>query len=170
MSHVLPKSFYAVLLLILIAANVCVYQTIFAPHTLQIFVLDVGKGNSVLVQTPNKKTILVDAGPDASILRAIGTSLPEWQKDIDDIILTSAKTSFTGGLPEVLQKYHAPTPFSFGTASHPYGSQISLDSVSIKIIAPGTLTISFGDASLSISSSTPKGVYVSEGKEIVKTK
>ena len=168
MSRVLPKSFYVILLLILIAANVCVYQTIFAPHLLQISVLDVGKGNAVLVQTPNKKTILIDVGPDASILRTIGTSLPEWQKNIDEIILTGAKTNFTGGLPEVLKKYHAPTPLSFGTASHPYGSQIILDAVSIKIIAPGTLTISFGDTSLSISSSTPKGVYTSDGKTITR--
>jgi beta-lactamase superfamily II metal-dependent hydrolase len=168
MLRVLPKSFYAVLILILLAANVCVYQTIFAPHVLQISVLDVGKGNSVLIQTPNKKTILIDAGPDASILRAIGTTLPEWQKNIDEIILTGAKTSFTGGLPEVLNKYHVPTPLSFGTASNPYGSQIILDSVSIKIISPATLTISFGDTSLSISSSTPKGVYTSDGKTIIK--
>ena len=168
MLRVLPKRFYAILLLLLIAANVCVYQTIFESHTLQIFVLDVGKGNSVLIRTPNKKTILIDVGPDASILRAIGTSLPEWQKNIDDIILTSSKSNFTGGLPEVLQKYHSPTPLSFGTASHPYGSQISLDSVSIRIIAPATLTVSFGDTSLSISSSTPKGVYTSDGKTITK--
>ena len=136
----------------------------------QIFVLDVGKGSSVLIRTPNKKTILIDAGPDASILRAIGTSLPEWQKNIDAIILTSAKTSFTGGLPEVLNKYHTPTPLSFGTNERPYGFEILLDAVSIKIIAPATLTVSFGDTSLSISSSTPKGVYTSDGKTITKTK
>lgn len=163
-----PKYFYAILFSILLVANICVYQTIFAPRVLQIFVLDVGKGNAVLVQTPNKKTILVDAGPDASILRAIGTSLPEWQKNIDAIILTGAKTSFTGGLPEVLQKYHAPVPLSFGTKSNPYGSQITLDFVSIKIISPATLTIYFGDISLSISSSTPKSVYTSDGKTIIK--
>ena len=168
MPRQLSKSFYAVLLLILLAANVCVYQTIFEPHILQIYVFDVGKGNSVLIQTPNKKTILIDAGPDASILRALGTTLPEWQKNIDEIILTSYKTNFTGGLPEVLQKYHAPTPLYFGTSAFPYGSTISLDAVSVKIIAPATLTNSFGDTSFSISSSTPKGVYTSDGKTLVK--
>ena len=156
--------------LILLAANICVYQALFAPQILQISVFDVGKGNSVLVQTPNKKTILIDAGPDASILRSIGTSLPEWQKNIDVVALTSAKTNFTGGLPEVLNKYHAPAPISFGTSDSPYGSHISLDAVSIKIIAPATLTISFGNTSLSISSSTPKGVYTSNGKTIIKPK
>jgi hypothetical protein len=174
MSRVLPKRFYAVLVLILLAGNVCVYQTIFQPHVLQISVLDVGPpaggGSSILIRTPNKKTILVDAGPDASILRALGTSLPEWQKNIDEIILTGTKTSFTGGLPEVLNKYHAPTPLSFGTSAFPYGSQIILDTVSIKIISPATFTISFGNTSFSISSSTPKGLYTSDGKTIVEPK
>ncbi len=164
----LPKIFYTVLILILIAANICVYQTIFTPHTLQISVLNVGKGNSVLIRTPNKKTILIDTGPDASILRALGTTLPEWQRTIDIIILTGTKSNFTGGLPEVQNKYHTPTHIYFGTPAFPYGSQISLDSVSIKIIAPATLTISFGSASLQISSSTPKGVYAPDGKGIIK--
>ena len=174
MPRLLLKRFYAILILILLAANVCVYQTIFEPHLLQISVLDVGPpaggGSSVLIRTPNNKTILVDAVPDASILRAIGTSLPEWQKNIDEILLTSAKSNFTGGLPEVLNKYHAPAPLSFGTSDFPYGSQISLDAVSIKIISPDVLTISFVNTSLSISSSTPKGVYTSDGKTITELK
>ena len=164
------KNFYIILFLILLAANFLIYKTIFAPATLQISILEVGKGDSFLIRTPNKKTLLVDAGPDASILRALGTALPEWQRNIDIVILTNSKTSSTGGLPEVTSHYRIPTPINFGTNTVPYGARLVLDTVSIKIISPATLSISYGSTSLNISSSTPAGTFISDGKVITKTK
>ncbi len=167
MASALSKSFYAVLFFILIAANICIYQTVFAPRMLTIAILDVGKGDAVLIRTPNNKTLLVDAGPDASILRALGTALPEWQRNIDVIALTGTKSNSVGGLPEVLQKYHVQTVLHFG-ADIPYGTSFALDSTHIKIIAPDRLDISYGATSLSISSSTPAGTFISDGKAMIK--
>jgi len=164
------KNFYLILFLILIAGNVCIYKTVFAPRDLDVAVLEVGKGNAVLVRTPNKKTLLIDTGPDASILRALGTSLPEWQRTIDVVILTSEKKNSVGGLPEVASKYNISKLIHFGTNAFPYGSRVSLDSVSIKIISPATLTISYGSTSLNISSSTPSCTYISDGKVMTKIK
>jgi hypothetical protein len=60
---------------ILIAANISIYRVIFAPRALEVSVLNVGKGNATPMRTPSKMTILVNAGPDASILRALGAGV-----------------------------------------------------------------------------------------------
>jgi len=153
---------------ILLVANFFIYRDILAPRVLTVSVLEVGKGDATLVQTPSGKTILIDAGPDASILRALGVALPLWQRRIDGVILTSAKAGAIGGLPDVINRYRAPTPVRFGNANVPYGAHLVLGDVYVDVLAPGIFTVSYGAASLSVSSSTPKGVYTSDGKTITK--
>ena len=106
MPHERLTSFYLILFFILIAANVSVYRTIFIGQALEVTVLDVGeKGSATLVRAPGGATILIDTGPDASILRALGEALPPWQRNIDAVILTSTKKASGGGLPDVLNRY-----------------------------------------------------------------
>ncbi len=68
---------------------------------LTVNILDVGKGNAILVHTPSNKTILIDTGADASILRALGENLPMWQRNIDVVILTSSAARAPGGRAKV---------------------------------------------------------------------
>ncbi|MHB8710285.1 MAG: ComEC/Rec2 family competence protein [Minisyncoccota bacterium] len=169
-SRPLPTSLYVLLLCVLIAANVNIYKIIFAPRVLEVTVLEVGKGTAALVCTPKGRSILIDAGPDASILRALGEALPMWQRSIDAIILTGTKSSFVGGLAEVVSRYHVSTIMHFGDKVAPYGTSLTFDDSHIKIISPDILSISYGSTSLTVSSTTPKGVYISDGKTITYAK
>ena len=170
MPRSLPTSLYALLLIVLVEANFFLYSTLFAPKELSVAVLDVGKGSAVLLRTPSGATLLIDAGPDASILRALGEALPMWERRIDAVALTAAAGAAAGGLPEVASRYHTSAPVRFGTADTPYGTSIAFNGASITILAPATLTIHYGSASLNISSTTPKGVYRSEGKTMTKVR
>jgi glyoxylase-like metal-dependent hydrolase (beta-lactamase superfamily II) len=165
-SHSLPTTFYFLLFCGLIAANVSIYKIIFAPRALEVTVLDVGKGEATLVQTSSGKTLLIDTGPDASILRALGKELPMWQRRIDAVILTGTKASLVGGLPEVESRYRVPAPVRVGDTIAPYGMSFIFDNSRIEIIAPATFAISYGSTSLNISSSTPSGTYISNGQTI----
>jgi beta-lactamase superfamily II metal-dependent hydrolase len=161
------KSFYWILFLLLVAGNIIVYRELFAPSVLEVSVLDVGKGDAVLVQTPSNKTLLIDTGPDASILRALGSKLPFWQRDIDAVIITSSAAGSAGGLPEVESRYHIATLIRFATTEE----RISLgDGVNAVVLASPkgllTMNISYGSTMLTISSSTPVGVYISNGQTI----
>ena len=118
MPRSLPTGVYVLLLLILIAANVSIYRMVFAPQMLEVRVLDVGKGDATLVRAPNGATILIDTGPDASILRALGTALPPWQRKIDAVILTSTKKSAVGGLPDVFRRYTVGQQVSIAESTH----------------------------------------------------
>jgi len=157
----------------LFAANFLIYRTILTPQVLNVSILEVGPqtggGSAILVRTPNDKNILINTGPDASILRALGTALSPWQRDIDTVVLTSTKTSETGGLQDVINRYHVSNFVRFGNTV-PYGTPLLVDNVNINILSPNVLSISYGGASLTISSSTEKGIYVSNGEAFFKTK
>ena len=152
---------YIVLFIVLLVGNILVYQAIFAPNILKVTVLDVGKGSAALVQIPNNKTFLIDAGPDASILRALGKELPPWHRTIDAVLLTGAKTNVAGGLADVTGRYRVKNIVRSGT-------HVSLDNTTINILSPGTFTILYGTTSFTISSSTPAGIYISNGKIITR--
>jgi len=130
-------SFWLLIACGLIAANMSVYKTIFASRLLEVSVLEVGKGSATLVRTPRGKTILIDTGPDASILRALGEALPAWQRDIDTIVLTSDKPAQTNGLASIESRYQIGEVLRAGTTEFPYGTTISFDTIPIDIIAPG---------------------------------
>src|SRR3989344_7735747 len=102
----LPKGILSLVLVGLIAANVFVYRAALAPRLLVLSVLEAGKGKAVLVETPSGETLLINAGSDASILRALGSALPFWQRRLDIAILTRPDTKTNGGMPEVLARYN----------------------------------------------------------------
>ena len=165
----LPLRFWIILVCTLVVANVAVYRAVSAPGAFTVSVSDTGKGRAALVRTPGGETLLVDTGPDAGILRALGTALPAWQRALDVIILTSDGAKSAGGLPDVRDRYHVAHTTSVGGRDVPYGAPILFGTdISITILAPGTFSISYGEASLPVSSSTPPGLYASEGKTFVK--
>lgn len=67
--------------------------------------LDVGQGDSILIQTPTDNTILIDGGPDSSVLSTIGRQLPFYDHTIDLVILTHAHSDHVAGLVDVLKRY-----------------------------------------------------------------
>jgi competence protein ComEC len=76
---------------------------------LHVSILDVGQGDAILIQTPNRQDILIDGGPSPQAIRLeLGKKLPFWDKTIDLVILTQPQADHATGLIEVLQKYKVP--------------------------------------------------------------
>lgn len=156
--------FLFVCIALLIAANVSLYRAVFAPRSLEVSVLDVGeKGSAALVRTPDNMTILINAGPDASILRALGGALPLWQRRIDAVVLAGEKTALAGGLPDIERRYRVGAIVRAGDERVPYGASLMFDGARLTIVSPEAFVISYGTASFAVSSTTPAGVYVPEG-------
>ena len=111
MSRAIPTSVYALLLFILLGVNINLYRIILTPSAPVVSVLPVGEGlpagrqESVVLIRTQGKTLLIDTGPDASVLRALGTALPPWQRRLDAVLLTSTKKASVGGLPAILERY-----------------------------------------------------------------
>lgn len=165
----IPTWIYLLICIGLLIGNVKVYQAIFAPQVLTVTVLQVGPvakpSNAILVRSPNGKTILIDTGPDASILRALGSSLPMWQRHIDTVILTSTKKAFVGGLPDVQSRYRVSRVIRVGDDIS-YDTPLLFENFRAIVTSPGIFSLSYGVSVFKISSSTPSGTYISDGKTI----
>ena len=72
---------------------------------LEIDFFDVGQGDAIFIETPNGKQILVDGGPDLTILEKLGRELLFWDRYIDLVILTHPEYDHVGGLIEVIKRY-----------------------------------------------------------------
>ena len=166
MRQPLPLYLYIFVFFGLVVANVSIYTAVFAQPVLEVRVFTIGKGNAALVRTPDSKTLLVDTGSDASILRALGGALPVWKRKIDTVLLTSADAKSKGGLPSLTDRYRVSATKQFGVPELPYGTPVGFDTVRVTVAAPHVFTVSYGQTSLSISSTTPEGVYRSDGTAI----
>jgi competence protein ComEC len=70
----------------------------------QVTVCDVGQGDAILVQH-GTFIILIDTGPDSSILECLSQEMPFLSSKIDVLILTHSDWDHIGGVESVLESY-----------------------------------------------------------------
>lgn len=75
-------------------------------QTLKVEFFDVGQGDSIFVETGDKKQILIDGGPDLSVLEKIGRAIPFYDRYIDVIVLTHPEQDHLNGLIEIIKRYN----------------------------------------------------------------
>ncbi|MBI4138251.1 MAG: MBL fold metallo-hydrolase [Candidatus Wildermuthbacteria bacterium] len=95
------------LICVLAFANFVAWKEIVQAGAFRAFVLAVGQGDAILLRTPEGHDILVDGGPDTTVLSRLGDILPPWDRTIDLIILTHPDADHITGLVEVLEAYRA---------------------------------------------------------------
>ncbi len=67
--------------------------------------LDVGQGDAILITAPNKNQVLIDGGPNQSVVRALGQVMPFYDHSIDLILESHPDQDHIGGLAEVFKRY-----------------------------------------------------------------
>jgi competence protein ComEC len=73
---------------------------------LHVHFLDVGQGDAIFVQCPNGQQILVDGGPNPSVLLSqLGRRMPFWDHSLDLVVLTHPEVDHVAGLIDVLARY-----------------------------------------------------------------
>ena len=108
MALTLKRKIFLGLIAIFILLNFFVWKEVFAlngPHYLKVDVLDIGQGDSIFIETPNMRRILIDGGPDSAVLGKLSKRLPFWNKSLDVVILTHPDQDHLMGLLSVLKKY-----------------------------------------------------------------
>ena len=97
------------LILIAVTGSGCVYYTLIHTNTtsahLTVSFLNIGQGDSILIQGPTGEKILVDGGPDRSVLRELSKKLWPWDRHIDVLIETHPDKDHITGLGYVLERY-----------------------------------------------------------------
>jgi len=138
--------------------------------TLRIVSLAAGNGKAIFIQVPDGNRILIDAGSDASILRALGGVMPFYDRSLDLVIVTDTSQSSIGGMPEVLNNYSVKRYVSVdglggGSAYRETQKEIADKKIQMDLVRPGS-AISLGDGlSLLIEA---EGIFLSDGKNTEK--
>ena len=73
---------------------------------LRINFFDIGQGDSTFIQTPYKQDILIDGGPDNTIIKKLGSVMPFYDRTIDLIIISHHHSDHITGIIKVLDKYN----------------------------------------------------------------
>jgi competence protein ComEC len=72
---------------------------------LRVVFLDIGQGDSIYIEAPNGRQVLVDGGPDARVVNQLSSVMPLFDTSIDLVVATHADADHIGGLPTVLDEY-----------------------------------------------------------------
>ncbi len=93
------------LLVLMALAAVATRAVAVRPLSVQIHVLDVGQGDAILIELLDGTQILIDGGPDASILSELSSVMGPFDRSIDMVVATHADADHIGGLVDVLAYY-----------------------------------------------------------------
>lgn len=67
--------------------------------------LNVDQGDAIFIEAPNGVQVLIDAGPDATVISALSEVMKFWDRTIDVVIPTHADKDHIGGFPEVFRRF-----------------------------------------------------------------
>ena len=109
----MKKIFLSTSILFILLSSILIYQNItFADKKLHVVFCDVGQGDAIFIRTPNGSDILIDGGPDESVLSCLAKHMPFWDRTIEIMILTHPHADHLTGLISVIKRYNV---LSFAT-------------------------------------------------------
>lgn len=110
---------------------------------LHVVFCNVGQGDGILITTPSNKQILIDSGPDKSILACLSKYMPFWDRTIDIALLTHPHADHFAGYYYVMDRYRL-DQFSTETLVNKTDGFVQLQK-SLKIHDLSTHLVSAGD-------------------------
>lgn len=88
---------------------------------LHVFFLDVGQGDSILIETPSGNLVLIDGGPEDRALGELALILPFFRRTIDLVILTHPDKDHLEGLIYVIDRFNVQKVLMTGVSDNsPY--------------------------------------------------
>ena len=89
-------------------------------HLLTVAFLNIGQGDSIYIEAPNGNQIIVDGGPDDTLLTELGALMPFYDRSINMLVVTNPDKDHYDGFIDLLKQYsvgavlepgtHSPTP------------------------------------------------------------
>ncbi|MEK7185391.1 MAG: MBL fold metallo-hydrolase, partial [Patescibacteria group bacterium] len=77
--------------------------------------LDIGQGDAIFVEAPNGNQMIIDGGPNASLLRELGKVMPFYDRTIDVLVVTNPDKDHFAGFVDVLKRYQVDLVIESGT-------------------------------------------------------
>ena len=101
------KKLVWVILGVLVEVNVLAWVVVreLSSLNLEVVFFDVGQGDSIFIETSSGFQVLIDGGPDLTVLEKLGEEMSFYDRTIDLLILTHPDRDHLFGLLEVLKRY-----------------------------------------------------------------
>ncbi len=160
----MKKIFFLIIILgcLLTTAVYIAQGSIARPHHFKVTFLDVGQGDSALIQFANGQKMLVDCGANKGVLARLSDVLPFYDRAIDYVLATHPDLDHYGGCIDVIKRYRVSHIITNGRAKpgDPYweewqrsieasGAEISeITAESTWVIASSTLHFLSPDSTL----------------------
>ncbi len=114
------KNLKSVLIIGLAVAAIIIWLALFEArprHSISVSFLNVGEGDSVLIQGKNGNQVLIDAGPNRNVLAELSKALPFFDRSLNVLVETYPDKDNGGGLPYVLLQYSVGAFFNSGATT-----------------------------------------------------
>jgi beta-lactamase superfamily II metal-dependent hydrolase len=102
------KHWREIVVAVFLFATISIWYLVFAhrqTNLLRVYFFDVGKGDSILIDSPTHARVLIDGGLDATVLTRLGQILPFEERNIDVMIEANPSAGSITGLVNVLKEY-----------------------------------------------------------------
>lgn len=101
----------AAILVLLLMTSCIWYAAMQEDHRgeLTVSFLDIGQGDSIFIQAPSGRQVLIDGGPNSSVVRELAEVIPWYDRSIDVVIGTHPDQDHIGGLIDVLRRFTVST-------------------------------------------------------------
>jgi len=86
-------------------------------HLLTVAFLNIGQGDSIYIEAPNGTQIIVDGGPDDTLLTELGTVMPFYDRFINMLVVTNPDRDHYDGFIDLLKQYSVGRVLEPGTHS-----------------------------------------------------
>lgn len=107
MTRIVEKLRWYILAILFLATFVIWYAVIRENREdfLKMVVMSVGQGDAIYIEAPNGRQILVDGGPDRSVLSELKKAMPFYDRSIDVLVVSNPDQDHLAGLIDVLRSY-----------------------------------------------------------------
>ncbi|MDO8503836.1 MAG: MBL fold metallo-hydrolase [bacterium] len=136
--------YWKYLLIFLFASVLLVFLATFSltDTRLHLVFCDVGQGDAILAYKGSTQ-ILIDGGPDKSVLACLSSHMPFWDRKIELIVLTNADKDHYAGLIDVIRRYQIIKYSSSGVDKE--GAGMDALKAELKNRSVPTVDLNFGD-------------------------
>ena len=105
---------YGIIILILLALALTIWTALWREErqgVLTVSFFNIGQGDATFIDAPSGRQVLIDGGPNSSVLRELGKVMPWYDRSIDVVIGTHPDADHIGGFIDVLPRYSIATIF-----------------------------------------------------------
>jgi competence protein ComEC len=144
----------AVFILSIVITGLISWRLYVPSSEFQVSILDIGQGDAILLEAPTGQVILVDGGPDKTVLRRLGEELPFWERRIDLLVLTHPHEDHLAGFNSILDRYTVGGVMITGVEAKSQAYEHFLETINQKkiplLVAEKSFNLVFGEMRLEI--------------------